>query len=530
MSVATNALVSGVPPPYGMIETSDPLSATDTGSVYTKDVTGRTELFYEDDTGAKVQLTSAGAISGGALPPPWVTESTTSASIRNSTSACTFSVYNTYTAGTPDYERLEFLFSSNVAIIRTAKNGTGTLRTLDVRYAGTTTSAILIPNSTTSSIEIGLSNAIGASAFTAGRVTIGRASTTTATGAFTNYELAIASAGGPAPTSTSALFWCGIAVLPTVNYSAGTPGAGKVYLAHFAPTLTAQPTGNNAGIAFSSAFAGTTFPAIRFFNTADEDTNTEQFKQGWGIVNANEYGMQTVKTGSGVVRSFVIYTTSSLSAITIPTANSNAMYFSTFSLGTSAVYRTVVANTNACAATAGTGGDLQLNGYVTVASTSTLNWNALAIETAINYSNGTPGAGYVNLIRLAPVNTALPTGVSAAICLSSTTNAINGIVQNNQADEQTNYEHVKHYWTGNVYTIGSYKGGSGTLRGLTFGIAGNSISFYGATPQARPGAYTLNATVVTSRTLLASASATAVNCNNVIAQMIQDLQAVGLFQ
>jgi len=50
------------------------------------------------------------------------------------------------------------------------------------------------------------------------------------------------------------------------------------------------------------------------------------------------------------------------------------------------------------------------------------------------------------------------------------------------------------------------------------------------TPVARPGAYTLTATVVASRTLLANASATVANCNSVIAQMIQDLQAVGLFQ
>lgn len=57
---------------------------------------------------------------------------------------------------------------------------------------------------------------------------------------------------------------------------------------------------------------------------------------------------------------------------------------------------------------------------------------------------------------------------------------------------------------------------------------GTTAGFYGTTPITKPTAYTLNATVVTSKTLLASASATAVNNNNVIAQLITDLQALGL--
>lgn len=66
MSVATDATKTGNPPPLGMLEGADPLAATDAGSVYTKDVSSRTELFYIDDTGAKVQITSAGAMNAAA--------------------------------------------------------------------------------------------------------------------------------------------------------------------------------------------------------------------------------------------------------------------------------------------------------------------------------------------------------------------------------------------------------------------------------------------------------------------------------
>jgi len=54
------------------------------------------------------------------------------------------------------------------------------------------------------------------------------------------------------------------------------------------------------------------------------------------------------------------------------------------------------------------------------------------------------------------------------------------------------------------------------------------IGFYGTAPAAQGAAYTRNATIVEDRTLLASASATVTNNNNVLAALIADLQAVGL--
>lgn len=54
------------------------------------------------------------------------------------------------------------------------------------------------------------------------------------------------------------------------------------------------------------------------------------------------------------------------------------------------------------------------------------------------------------------------------------------------------------------------------------------IGFYNTTPAPQSAAYSRAATIVESRALLASASATTLNNNNVLAALIADLQAVGL--
>jgi hypothetical protein len=48
----------------------NPSSLSNTGFLYTKEVSGVTELFYEDDTGAVIQLTSGGSIVAGPASSP----------------------------------------------------------------------------------------------------------------------------------------------------------------------------------------------------------------------------------------------------------------------------------------------------------------------------------------------------------------------------------------------------------------------------------------------------------------------------
>ena len=59
---------------------------------------------------------------------------------------------------------------------------------------------------------------------------------------------------------------------------------------------------------------------------------------------------------------------------------------------------------------------------------------------------------------------------------------------------------------------------------------GSTVGFFGTTPATQPAAYTRNAAIVEDRTLLASASATILNNNNVLAALIADLQSLGVIQ
>ncbi len=56
----------------------------------------------------------------------------------------------------------------------------------------------------------------------------------------------------------------------------------------------------------------------------------------------------------------------------------------------------------------------------------------------------------------------------------------------NTYTNSSNYERGHIGFQSNIYTIGSYAAGTGTLRGINVGVSGNSIGFYGVAPVARP--------------------------------------------
>ncbi len=79
--------------------------------------------------------------------------------------------------------------------------------------------------------------------------------------------------------------------------------------------------------------------------------------------------------------------------------------------------------------------------------------------------------------------------------------------------------------------IGSSANGDLTLIGSAteqIRVDATGVGFFATTPVGQSAAYTRNATVVEDRTLLASASATTLNNNNVLAALIADLQAIGI--
>src|SRR5439155_25147477 len=136
----------------------------------------------------------------------------------NSTSAQTFRIYNTRTDAS-NYERFEIKWASNECQVSTGKAGTGTARVLDVYYGdGSGQKAIRIPTATTASLTLG--GSVGTSTNASGVVTVPvHCSATSGTHVGMNIN------PNATPSSTSTLVFRPVSIAPTINYSAGTPGA-----------------------------------------------------------------------------------------------------------------------------------------------------------------------------------------------------------------------------------------------------------------------------------------------------------------
>lgn len=351
---------------------------------------------------------------------------------------------------------------ANNFVFKTNTSGAGTVRSVIFRYGSTNTNAMIVSGALSGGVSF-LNSAVTNTLFPGGIISIGPSSTLGGTsgtniGVLFPSTLTFQDGGTNSSTVVNVL-----AVQPTINYSAATK-TGKVYGIYLAPTLTAQPTGNNAGLVFSSAFTSSTFPALALYNTADEDTNWERFETGWHVT-ANNYVLRTQKGGTGTARTMTLcFGGSSTSAVIVPNSSATGVTLNTGSTsGTSSIAATIGASTFSIA-TSGTSVGLKVLAGPAPTATSTMAWYGISLDSTINYSAGTPGAGYAYMIYLNPTLTALPTGFSAAMALSSAASTLGGITFNNQTDEQTNYEKALLYFSSNQFTISTIAGGTGTAR------------------------------------------------------------------
>ena len=216
---------------------------------------------------------------------------------RVSTAAQILRVYNTWTdASNGEWFQIDWQTSANVCILRTAENGTGTNRVLQLNYSSDSTiSALLIPIAKASEIVIGDSGSTGTvTGGTTGR--FGHGNTLTAT---SGSELSVRLGASYSPSSSSTMSAVNLQISSTINYAAG--GAGRVQLLRLVPTNTAFPTGNNAAIALSST--ANALGGIHFYNTSDEATNTEKL-----VIKAvaNKFKIMSEIQGSGTQRDIVI--------------------------------------------------------------------------------------------------------------------------------------------------------------------------------------------------------------------------------
>lgn len=169
---------------------------------------------------------------------------------RNSTNAQTFRVYETYTDAVNN-AGIEFDFSVGW-LLKTFENGTGLVRSLTLAYSDGTDPALFIPNSNSQTLT--LADGAANSAFSTGLVQIGIVNTNATSGTTVGLNVAY----NAIPSSTSTLNLRSIQITPTINFSAGTPGAGSYTLIYGAVTETALPTGTNYLMRFFTGATGTT--------------------------------------------------------------------------------------------------------------------------------------------------------------------------------------------------------------------------------------------------------------------------------
>lgn len=206
---------------------------------------------------------------------------------------------------------------------------------------------------------------------------------------------------------------------------------------------------------------------LRVYNTWTDASNGEWFEANWQV-SSNVCRIRTAANGTGSARQIAIsYGNTTTSAIAIGSGIASGINMAAGTMS-SAGYRVAISPSNSTTATSGATQELNITGTLTDSGTSsTTTASGLLVGPTINYTGATR-TGYVQLLRLAPTNTSLPTGNNAAIALSSTASALGGIHYHNQTDEATNYELVREGYVSNVFTIESTKGGSGTLRDIQF--------------------------------------------------------------
>lgn len=127
---------------------SDPSNAAGYGKIYTKDVSSVTELFYLDDTGAAVQITSGGALNAGGAVSGWTDDGSV---VRLTTGSDKVVIGGSDTSATPADGNVQGQSGSGTdiagaALILSGGQSTGSAAggsiTLKVSPAGTTGSSL----------------------------------------------------------------------------------------------------------------------------------------------------------------------------------------------------------------------------------------------------------------------------------------------------------------------------------------------------------------------------------------------------
>lgn len=252
--------------------------------------------------------------------------------------------------------------------------------------------------------------------------------------------------------------------------STNTLTVGSVQLGGFAALLTADAANVLA------QRNGTNAQEWRIYNTFTSSSNQEHFTISWTAHAANYIALGAKTTGGSARQLVVHYGGTTARAILIGTGVGSSDVGAGVGLGagtlSAAGARVVIAGSGVTTtATSGTCNDLLVNPTLQDGGTnSTTVVNSLTLAPVINYTGATR-TGRVAALYIAPTNTSLPTGNNGAIVLSSAAaDGLKGIQLYNTSDETTNYERALIRFSSNTLRIETEKGGSGTIRNMTFAV------------------------------------------------------------
>lgn len=205
----------------------------------------------------------------------------------------TFNTYNWSANSNADNEYISLFFTANTAVLQTKATGTGIARALQIRYSNTNSTAIQIQASTTSGVDVWVSNNNNSASSPVG-LRVGFGSThSSVSGSPVAFTIAhTMSDAGTNSTTTPAAF----SITSTINYT-GATRTGAVRLAYFNPTNTSLPTGLNAAISLSSTASA--LGGVIYHNQSDETTNYEIVKKAW---TSDVFLTQMVAAGTGTWR------------------------------------------------------------------------------------------------------------------------------------------------------------------------------------------------------------------------------------
>lgn len=309
-------------------------------------------------------------------------------------------------------------------------------------------------------------------------------------------------------SDTNGFILAGDSVASGVNYVGLTNAATGT-----GPTITSTGTDTDVHLNLTAKGAGNiqvpTGTGIALYNTSDKTTNYEKVTQGW---SGNIYAISTLIGGTGTARYLRLGTSATAGSASptrfldlVPSGSNTFSFTSPSSLAGNIMTMTGIDLQGASVSQTAVAINPQIH------QSGTSSYTALLV----NPTETTTGSG-AKLLADFQVGGTSKTKIDTFgnHIISSGSGA--GFVAFNTADEVTNYERVRMYWSSNVFRIATELGGTGNTRDLQILSGGRSLLVQGTS--SANGAYQMTAGSTSSTSgeiLKLSATFTAASGNNV---------------